>query len=148
MPRLRLRKLRSIRLLPTGSWKNYALPRVAVGSSPLQMVRGLAPSVSPMSTIKQPLFKMSSCRCENVATIHTFSRFVEIQPNLTLFSVQLFLFLFDFLNQAPKDPCGNTIVDERMVFAAGKLKLLDRILPKLKAQKHKVRGAMFGRSDV
>jgi hypothetical protein len=40
--------------------------------------------------------------------------------------------------QAPKDPSGNVIVDERLVQAAGKCQLLDRILPVLKSRQHKV----------
>mmetsp|Transcript_38745 Transcript_38745/g.91462 ORF Transcript_38745/g.91462 Transcript_38745/m.91462 type:complete len:830 (+) Transcript_38745:103-2592(+) len=43
-----------------------------------------------------------------------------------------------YLFQAPLDPSGNIIIDERLVQAAGKLQLLDRMLTKLKETGHKV----------
>ncbi|KAJ1490316.1 SNF2 family N-terminal domain-containing protein, partial [Baffinella frigidus] len=43
-----------------------------------------------------------------------------------------------YLFQAPQDPMGNVVVDERLVKAAGKLQLLDRILKVLRKDNHKV----------
>lgn len=43
-----------------------------------------------------------------------------------------------YLLQAPMDPQGDIIIDERLVEAGGKLQLLDRLLNKLQKGGHKV----------
>ena len=43
-----------------------------------------------------------------------------------------------YLFEWPQDKNGDDIVDERLVKASGKLQMLDRLLPRLKAEGHRI----------